>query len=290
MTTSLDDVTTTLTGLYRYPVKSCRRDELQLAEIEPWGLLGDRRWMLVDTGGAIVTARECPRLLLVDPQIDGSALRLRTPGMPELTVKTPDGDEPTQIDFRKTPLDAIPAAAEAHAWFSAVLDVPVRLVYLDDPTRRQPNPRFSEPDDRVSFADGYPLLLTTSESLAALNDAIAEGRNPGEGPLPMTRFRPNVVVSGAPAWAEDGWRRLRIGSVTFRSVKGCPRCVITMTDPESAARGKEPIATLARIRRWDGEVWFGMNLIPDAPKLGDTVALGDPVEILEDVASDGPPR
>jgi uncharacterized protein YcbX len=107
----------------------------------------------------------------------------------------------------------------------------------------------------------------------------------------MTRFRPNVVVRGAPAWAEDGWRRIRIGDVTFRVVKGCDRCVLTMIDPETLAKTKEPIATLARHRRWDGATWFAMNVIPDAPAAGATLRVGDPVEILEEVdAPDGPPR
>jgi uncharacterized protein YcbX len=101
----------------------------------------------------------------------------------------------------------------------------------------------------------------------------------------MRRFRPSVVVSGAPAWAEDGWRRLRIGAVTFRSVKGCDRCVLTTVDPDTAAKGHEPLFALARHRRWDGKVWFGVNLIPDltpgAPPPGALIRPGDPIEVLE---------
>jgi uncharacterized protein YcbX len=170
-----------------------------------------------------------------------------------------------------------------------VVGEPVRLVYLDDPTRRRPNQRFALPSDRVSFADGYPLLLATTASLARLNDWIAEGPRADEGPLPMTRFRPNVVVDDTEAWEEDGWRRIRIGAAVFRVVKGCDRCVMTMTDPDTAQKSKEPIATLARYRRWDREVWFAMNIIPDTP--GVEIAVGDEVEVLESVpAPDGPPR
>jgi uncharacterized protein YcbX len=186
-------------------------------------------------------------------------------------------------------LPAALASADAAAFFGKVLGRPARLVYLDDPTRRHPNPAFARPDDYVSFADGYPLLLTTSASLARLNDWIAEGPRADEGPLPMTRFRPNVVVDGAEPFAEDGWRRIRIGAAVFRAVKGSDRCVMTMTDPGDATRTKEPIATLARYRQWDGHTWFGMNLIPDTP--GATITIGDEVEILEAVdAPDGPPR
>ena len=97
----------------------------------------------------------------------------------------------------------------------------------------------------------------------------------------MTRFRPSVVVAGAPAWAEDGWGGLRIGAVTFRVAKGSDRCVFTTIDPDTAEKGKEPLATLARHRRWDGKVWFCINLIPDAPPPGATITVGDPVTILE---------
>jgi uncharacterized protein YcbX len=174
---------------------------------------------------------------------------------------------------------------------------PVRLVYLDDPTRRRPNPRYSRDGDLVSFADGYPLLVTTESSLAELNELIAAGPLAAEGPLPMRRFRPNVVVAGTEPWAEDGWRLLEIGDVAFRAVKGCDRCVLTTIDPDTAARGKEPIATLARSRRWDGKTWFGVNLIPDppgpagSPRTTGSIRVGDPVRILEQAdRSDGPLR
>jgi hypothetical protein len=283
-------VAVTLASIYRYPVKSCRRDEMPQAEVEPWGLAGDRRWMLVDDDGALVTARERRRLLLVTPVLDGTALRLHAPGHPSLTVKVPEG-ELAQVSLWSSRLDAAPAVPEAHAWFSEVAGMSLRLVYLDDPLRRRANPQFSAAGDRVSFADGYPLLLASESSLACLNRWIAEGPRACDGPLPMTRFRPNVVVRGAAAWAEDGWRLLRIGDVTFRAVKGCDRCVMTMIDPETLTTTKEPIATLARYRHWDGATWFGMNLIPDSLAAGAAIRVGDPVEILEEVdAPDGPPR
>lgn len=281
----------TVTDLYRYPVKSCRGEQRVTAPVEPWGLAGDRRWMIVDRSGEVLTAREYPRLVLVTPFLTGGGIRLTGPDGPDLTVRAPAGDELIPVAVFQSRLLAAPAGAAADAWFSSVIGEPVRLVYLDDPTRRRPNPDYSRDGDRVSFADGYPLLLTTESSLAELNEAIAAGPLATEGPLPMRRFRPSVVVAGAGPWAEDGWRRLRIGEVTFRAVKGCDRCVLTTIDPDTAATGKEPIATLARTRRWDGKVWFGMNLIPDAPRPGNSIRVGDPVEVLErDDRADGPPR
>jgi len=280
----------TLSAINRFPVKSCRGHALQQAVVEPWGLAGDRRWLVVDDDGALLTAREHRRLLLVTPTVrpDGG-LELTSLDAPALSVDVPAGGPLVPVRVWNSQLVAALAAPEANAWFGKVLGRSARLVHLDDPTRRHPNPAFARPDDLVSFADGYPLLATTTASLAALNDWIAEGPRADEGPLPMIRFRPNVVIDGSAAWDEDGWRRLRIGDAVFRAVKGCDRCVMTMTDPETTERGKEPIATLARYRRWDGETWFGMNLIPDTP--GATITLGDEVEILDSVpAPDGPPR
>lgn len=278
----------TLTAINRYPVKSCRGETVASALVEPWGLAGDRRWMVVDQSGETVTARERPRLLLVVPELTADGLRLTSPDTEPLTVPTPNGPTVQVSIFGRTPFAATPADAAAHAWFSEIVGVPVRLVYQDDPTRRPTNPVYSRTTDRVSFADGYPLLLATSASLAALNELIAAGPFPDQGPMPMRRFRPSVVVAGARPWAEDSWRRLRIGEALFRAVKGCDRCIITTTDPLTAERAKEPLATLARHRRWDGKSWFAMNLVPDNP--GARITLGDEVEILESVESDGPPR
>jgi uncharacterized protein len=287
----------TVTDLYRYPVKSCRGERLREAAVEPWGLAGDRRWMIVDPGGDVVTARERPRLMLVTPFPGDQAIRLTGPAMPDLTVPVPPGHDLIPVTVWDSKLLASPADDAADAWLSEMAGEPVRLVYLDDPTRRRPNPRYSRDGDLVSFADGYPLLVTTESSLAELNGLIAAGPLAAEGPLPMRRFRPNVVVAGGEPWAEDGWRQLQIGDVAFRAVKGCDRCVMTTIDPDTAAKGKEPIATLARSRRWDGKTWFGVNLIPGppdpagSPRITGSIRVGDPVRILEQADHcDGPLR
>jgi uncharacterized protein len=285
---SLASVAITLTGLHRYPIKSCRGHALGQAVVEPWGLAGDRRWMLVDDEGLVVTARKYPQLVLVTAGLDANGLLVQAPDADPLLVATPEGRALTHVRVSSSQVTAAAASEQAHAWFSRVLGEPVRLVYLDDPTRRRPNPAYSREEDRVSFADGYPLLLATEESLAALNGLIAEGPFAREGPVSMRRFRPNLVVAGAPAWAEDGWRLLRIGAVSFRAVKACDRCVFTTIDPDTARKGKEPLTTLARRRRWDGKVWFAINLIPDSP--GVALRLGDRIEVVEQVRTDEPLR
>ena len=284
-------VALTLTELNRFPVKSCRGEQLRTAVVEPWGLAGDRRWMLVDAEGETVTAREHRQLLLVTPRLraDGG-LEVAAPDKVPLSVARPVGDERVTVTiFRRTPFAATPSSDEAHEWFSTLLGESVRLVYGDDPHRRPASPDFAGAGVPLAFGDGYPVLLGHQASLAALNDQIAVGPRAAEGPLPMVRFRPNLVVAGGEAWAEDGWRRLRIGAAVFRAVKGCDRCALAATDAETALRGKEPTATLARHRRWDGAVWFGMNVVPETP--GAILTVGDEVELLETVpAPDGPPR
>jgi uncharacterized protein YcbX len=280
-----------LTELRRFPVKSCRGQELETAVVEPWGLAGDRRWMLVDDSGETVTAREHREMLLIHPRLraDGG-LEVSSPDQVDLVVPRPAGGRLVDVTvFGQAPFGATPAGHEADAWFSKALGEPVRLVYADDPNRRQANPTYAGPGVPMHFGDGFPLLLTTESSLAALNELIAAGEKADEGPLPMVRFRPNLVVAGGSAWAEDGWRRVRVGAAEFRVVNGCARCAIPTTDEVTAVRRKEPTYTLARHRRWDGAVWFGMNLVPLTP--GATLHVGDEVELLDAVAAtDGPPR
>ncbi|MDT9593934.1 MOSC domain-containing protein [Nocardioides zeae] len=288
-----------LVSLHHYPVKSLRGTNLPTAVVEPWGLAGDRRWMLVEAEGpatgTFVSARKDPRMLPLHAEAQpDDALVLRAPDgwdVPgPLHVPVPPPRDHLRVDVWGSELDAAPAGPAADAWLSAALGRPVRLVHLDDPTRRPTSPAFSEPDDRVSFADGFPVLLTTLASLRALNDDLLEASQGAEAAVAMDRFRPNVVVDGDVAWAEDDWRRVRIGDATFRAVKGCARCVLTTVDPATAEKGREPLRTLARTRRFDQGVWFGVNLVPDAP-FGTRLQVGDPVEVLEAVLpGEGPLR
>lgn len=277
-----------LTGLFRYPVKSCRGEAVPAGRVEPWGLAGDRRWMLVDPEGVTLTARQSPRLVLVVPQVTDVGLVLTAPGMPDLAVAAPGPGSLVPVSVWGTPFDAALAAPEASAWFSEVAGRPVRLVYLDDPRRRPIDPTYSRPGEVVSMADGFPMLLASQSSLDELNGWIAEGARSADGPLPMARFRPNLVVAGAPAWAEDRWRRVRIGTTTFRAVKACERCVLTLIDPETGGKTKEPLYSLARHRQWDHKTWFAVNLIADDH--GGTLHPGDPVEVLEEADEPGPQR
>lgn len=267
-----------LASVHTYPVKGCHRLDHDGAQVEPWGLAGDRRWLVVDDAdGQSVTQREAPGLVRIQPSLVDGVLRLRAEGAPDLDVPEPDG-EPVPVAVHHTGLVATPAGPAADAWFTDLLDRKVRLVWLDDPTRRAIGERYAQPQDRVSFADAYPVLLTNAASLDALNGWLREAGSP-EGPLPMNRFRPNLVVSGAEPWAEDGWlgRRLRIGEVTFRAAKPCDRCVVTTTDQETGVRGHEPLRILGKHRNVAQKLMFGTNLIPDSTG---RVAVGDPITVV----------
>ncbi|MCL7459051.1 MOSC N-terminal beta barrel domain-containing protein [Micromonospora echinofusca] len=264
-----------LSAIHTYPVKGCHRLDHDAAEVEPWGLAGDRRWMIVDAEGVGVTQRETVRLVALHATPRGGGLLLRAEGHPELHVPEPTGGEPVAVRTfrnRKLPVPALAAGPAADAWVGQVLGRAARLVWLARPTRHiPPGDREHDTGDQVSFADAYPLLLATAASLDALNGWLAEA---GEEPVPMARFRPNLVVEGASAWAEDDWagRPLRIGGVRFRAAGPCDRCVVTTTDQETGVRGKEPLRTLGRHRNVNRKLLFGLHLV--AEETGG-VALGD---------------
>jgi len=254
--------------------------------VEPWGLAGDRRWMVVEPDGRYVTQRQQPRLALVSAEsLPDGGVRLSAEGREPLTVTAPGPGDPSvpppdafPAKLARTEVEVVSAGADADAWFSNFLGTEVRLVHLDDPARRPLLPEYARGGETVSLADEFPLLLTTTASLHALNSLIAQGDHPDEGPLPMNRFRPNVVIDGTAPWVEDDWRRIRIGEVVFRVPKPCSRCVVTTTDQSTGERGKEPLRTLARHRRVGDRLLFGQNMVPEGTG---TLRLGDPVEILE---------
>ncbi|MEU4062843.1 MOSC N-terminal beta barrel domain-containing protein [Streptomyces wedmorensis] len=272
--------TPVLRSVHVHPVKAMRALALTEAEVQPWGLAGDRRWAVVDATGKVVTQRRHPRMALATAELspDG-AITLSAPGHPPLTVEVPHPSATVTVEIFDKYVEAVPAGAAAAAWLSAYLECEATLVHMDAPEHRRPvDPAYALPGETVSFADGYPLLVAAASSLDALNSLIAQGDHADEGPLPMNRFRPNLVIEGTAPWAEDGWTRLAVGEVTFRVARPCGRCVVTTTDQLTAARGKEPLWTLARHRKNDGRVIFGQNLVPEHTG---TVRVGDAVKIID---------
>ncbi|HLR85029.1 MAG TPA: MOSC N-terminal beta barrel domain-containing protein [Nocardioidaceae bacterium] len=267
-----------IASLHVYPVKSTAGIGVESSEVRPEGLRDDRRWMVVDAVGHKLTARERHRLLHVHPEPDGAGglkLTYRDESLPPLYVPRPDHGPDVPVDLSRLPR-ATSSTPEADAWMSAVVGEPARLVWLDDPARRPVSPDHGGlPGEPLSMADAGPVHLTTLASLDRLNDWMAES---GGDPLPISRFRSNVVVEDADApFAEDRWQRVRIGDVTFRFAEYCDRCVLPTIDVDTLQSAKEPTRTLARHRRWDGKVWFGVRLVPET--LG-TVTVGDRITPL----------
>lgn len=286
-------------GINVYPVKSTRGLALSRATIERCGLTGDRRWGVVEEDGEPLTARECDTLLTIEATpAHGGGVTLNAPDMPALAVPVPDPEAP-QVPVRYISLDrAIAVGGPADAWLTKVLQHPVRLVWLGDTAARQIDEIFGgRPGDVMHLGDTAAVHLTSAASLDQLNSWIAEAARergePAEPPLAMARFRPNIVIEGSPAFAEDGWTGVRIGALDFHVAGGCGRCVMTTIDPQTLVHGKEPIRTMSRHRKWDGQVWFGVQLaldtgrqrspagvvghVPPGPDVLGEIRLGNPV-------------
>ena len=272
-----------------YPIKSLKGISLGSATVESRGLQHDRRWMLTDKTGSFLTQREFPRMACISVGIQGMGLSVSADGFG--AIKFPFA--PGTVDRRQVRIWQSSCVGEIYEntvneWFSDVLGTGCQLVYMPEDSRRRVNPRFDHGDDIVSFADGYPLMMLGEASLADLNSRL-------DVPLPMNRFRPNLVVDGSEAYAEDKWQYIKIGQAVFRSTRPCARCVITTVDQSKGEKaGKEPLQTLATYRMakdvmpYDCEslgmgktdVLFGQNLIAESP--GRSIRVGDRVNVIKD--------
>ena len=269
-----------LSSIVVYPIKSCGAVSLERARVERRGLANDRRFLIVGPDGRFVTQREEPHLTAVRVAIEGDALHVAAPSGRVTVALDPDENvlgAPRTVTVWRSTLDA-PEVPALSAFFSSLLGRSLACVAMTRAVHREINPKFAQPGDEVSFADGYPLLVANEASRLDLE--VRAGV-----PLSMARFRPNVVVEGAPAWDEDRWAHLRLGGVLFRATKPCARCVVTTLDPDTGRADKEPLKTLATFRKVDGEVMFGVNLVPVLEgELTPELHLGAPAQ-----TGDGPP-
>ncbi len=261
-----------LTALYRYPVKSLCGESLLRTKVGVRGPELDRRWMVVDEAGRFLTQRELPRMALIRPQILDGGLRLKAPDMPVVEVFSQQDAAPVTVQIWNDHCRALPMGEEADRWLSDFLGIPCHLVEFPEEEHRQVDPAYAALGDETAFSDGFPFLLISQASLDDLNCRL-------ERPLPMERFRPNLVVEGCEPYAEDRWKRIRIGDLTFRVAKPCSRCAIPTVNPATGKReGNEPLKTLATYRNEGNKVFFGQNLIHDGQGV---LEVGMPVEVLE---------
>jgi MOSC domain-containing protein len=283
---AVSDASIRVAGLFIYPLKSAAGIALDAMPLDDIGPRFDRRWMVIDARGRFMSQREVPRLALIQTSVAGpspadAVLVLTTPGRAPLAVSSPDpGAERMSATVWDDTVDVIRIGDVVDAWLADVLEVPCRLVYFPDESIRIADRAFNPLDRPIGLADGFPLLVVGQESLDDLNGRLRER---GHAPLPMNRFRPNIVVRGAAPFAEDGWRELVVGPETaaigLSIVKPCARCSITTVDQATGVRGKEPLATLATYRRGpDGSVLFAQNAIHDRTGV---LRVGDSVRVLE---------
>jgi uncharacterized protein YcbX len=243
------------------------------SRVERMGLADDRRMMVVTLKGEFLTQREHPKLALVTPTLGNGSVTLSAPNFDSIQIGIQKSGMSTSVNIWKSSgVSAIDQGDESAQWLSDWLGASVRLVHVDEKFKRKLNPEYSVSDeDHTGFADGYPILIISEESLRDLNSKLG-------APLPMNRFRPNMVVKGCEPFAEDTWKRIRIGEVEMALVKPCPRCVVTTIDKETLERNKEPLKTLNSYRKQEGGAMFGMNVIP----LNEgEIKAGMSVEVLE---------
>ncbi len=262
-----------LCEIHIYPLKSGAGIALKESFLETRGLQGDRRWLVVDANGRFLSARTHPRMLLIKAIPDEKGLSLNAPGMSQIHVPRHTVEQTLgSVSIWKDNCNALYLAQDADSWLSEFLGTPSHLVYMSDDIERPVSKTNARPGDIVSFADAYPLLLTSKASLADLNKRLVK-------PIEMQRFRANLVIDGIEAFAEDKWQRLRIGEVEFECASPCTRCVLTTIDPLTANKDPqgEPLKTLKTYRQNDEGVLFGINLIP---RSRGNIRVGDLLEVL----------
>jgi uncharacterized protein len=268
----------TITALNVYPVKSCRGIPLDKATLEMSGVESDRRWLVVNESGRFMTQRELPRLALVVPTLtERGGLSLTAPGMPTLNVWVEIDAPVIRVTVFSHQCAAFDAGSKAAEWLSHFLARPVRLVRFDPRVPRAIDPRLwkGDVDVHVEFPDAFPLMILSQASLEDLNSRL-------ESPLPMNRFRPNVVLDGCEPYEEDRIHELRDGALRLQMGRPCTRCTITTTDQLTGeASSAEPLATL-KTYRWSKELrglMFGQYAVV-AGGVGSQLRVGQRLEIV----------
>ena len=243
--------------LYIYPIKSLGGISLKTARITDRGFRYDRRWMLIDMDNRFMTQREFPVMSLLQVSLTEDELKIhhkKNPGESLSILFQPPGNKMIMVKVWEDKCEAQLFSDEADEWFSDMLALPCRLVYMPDTTKRNVDSNYAMDKDITSFSDGYPMLIIGQSSLNDLNSRLPE-------PLPMNRFRPNIVFTGGEPYEEDAMEHFVINEIDFFGVKLCSRCVITTIDQDEATKAKEPLKTLATYRMQDNNVYFGQNLL-----------------------------
>ena len=238
-----------------YPVKSLAGITANSWPVTEKGFQYDRKWMIIDNNRHFLSQRAVPEMALIKTALSDKNLILSAPNMENLTLPlAPVDGQIINSTIWHDQCETRSVSTEADQWLSNFLKRDCRLVYQPDEVIRPVDPHYANPNDKVTFSDGFPFLIISENSLVALNNEMQLN-------LPMTRFRPNLVISGCPGYAEDSWREIGINTIDFRLPKPCSRCSVPTIDPETAQTGKEPLVTLNRTRKWQNKVYFGQNAL-----------------------------
>ncbi|MDX1315700.1 MAG: MOSC domain-containing protein [Eudoraea sp.] len=264
----------TLSELAIYPIKSCAQISLTKATLGPFGLENDRRWMLIDNQGYMLTQRKLSRMCLIQCSVNNQQITLSAPGMQDISA-TPE-DTQLKATVWEDNCTALDCGNDVAQWLSQFLDTETRLVYFPATEIRQVDLNYAKQGDITAFSDGFPYLLISQASLDDLNSRL-------QHPVEMKRFRPNLVIGGCEAFEEDNWKQVRIGDIEFDIVKPCSRCVIPSIDPATSEKSAEPVKTLTSYRKRDNKIFFGQNVIArnNNSQKEAILEVGMPVEIIK---------
>lgn len=260
--------------LYIYPIKSLGGISLSSVNVTDRGFEYDRRWMLIDHNNRFLTQREFTSMALLQVQLLADGLKVfhkQDENNFIIVPFAPLKNERLATDIWGIACNPLLVSDEADKWFSAALNISCRLVYMDDDTQVKIDERYNIDNSLTSFSDGFPILMISEASLNDLNSKATEA-------LPVNRFRPNLVISDANAFEEDSMKEFVINDIHFYGVKPSSRCVLTTIDQNTAAKGKEPLKTLAAYRNMNNKIYFGENVI--AAGTG-TIHIGDSITILQ---------
>ena len=259
-----------LSNIFVYPVKSLAGIQLDTAKILSKGLEHDRRWMIIDEQGQCMTQRVFPDMALFKTLLEDDKLVITFKGE-HINIRRPEIGNVLVAKVWDDQVEVIDGGDEYATWFSERLGVKCRLVYFPEINSRPIDKKYAFRGEHVSLADAYPILLIGQSSLDDLNARM-------NSPLPMNRFRPNIVVIGTTPYAEDKWSHFKLGSAKLKGVKPCSRCVLTTVDQDSAIKGREPLVTLSKYRARNNKIYFGQNVMvvkEGIIKVGDEFHLED---------------
>jgi uncharacterized protein YcbX len=263
-----------ISHLYVYPIKSLGGIELSTAQLTDRGIEHDRRWMLVDEQNRFLTQREHPKMAVLRTAIQGNQLAVYEKGQESDMIRLnlyATGTEALKVQIWDDVCDAVQISDSVNQWFSEKLDSVCKLVYMPDESKRKVDQRYAIKDDLTGFSDGYPVLMIGQASLDDLNSRLEE-------PVPMNRFRPNIVFTGGTPFQEDSMKQFQINGADFYAVKPCARCAVPTTNQDTGERKKEPMKTLATYRTGNNKVYFGQNILYEKDTI---INVGDVLTIVE---------